>query len=123
MNAVEIEEAVSELALKTFEAEEFPFSFLEAFGNKSTTLKKLRTGSSNKTDEEIAKRVAIENAKIEKLLCDAKNYRKASEIRSYLKAYQVVKTDNNNNINQVYLEWAYKQANEIDPLINISKRK
>ncbi|WP_262895010.1 hypothetical protein [Tamlana sp. s12] len=33
MNAVEIEEVVSELALKPFEAEEFPFSFLVAFGN------------------------------------------------------------------------------------------
>ncbi|REE24708.1 type II restriction/modification system DNA methylase subunit YeeA [Winogradskyella pacifica] len=52
MNAVEIEESVSELALKPFEAEEFSFSFLEAFGNKSTTLKKLRSGSSNKTDVE-----------------------------------------------------------------------
>lgn len=50
MNAVEIEEAVSDLALKPFEAEEFPFSFLEAFGNKSTTIKKLRSGASNKTD-------------------------------------------------------------------------
>jgi len=50
MNAVEIEEAVSELALQPFEAKEFPFSFLEAFGNKSTTLKKLRSGSSNKSD-------------------------------------------------------------------------
>nr|WP_222706200.1 type IIL restriction-modification enzyme MmeI [Mesonia sp. K4-1] len=50
MNAVEIEEAVSELALQPFEAEEFPFSFLEAFGNKSTTIKKLRSGTSNKTD-------------------------------------------------------------------------
>ena len=52
MNAVEIEEAVSELALQPFEAKEFPFSFLEAFGNKSTTIKKLRSGSSNKTDVE-----------------------------------------------------------------------
>jgi hypothetical protein len=50
MNAVEIEEAVSGLALKPFEAEEFSFSFLEAFGNKSTTIMKLRSGSSNKTD-------------------------------------------------------------------------
>lgn len=50
MNAIEIEEAVSELALKPFEAEEFPYSFLESFGNKSTTIKKLRSGASNKTD-------------------------------------------------------------------------
>ncbi|MAN58938.1 MAG: lactate dehydrogenase [Flavobacteriaceae bacterium] len=50
MNAVEIEEAVSELALQPFELKEFPFSFLEAFGNKSTTIKKLRSGTSNKSD-------------------------------------------------------------------------
>jgi hypothetical protein len=34
MNAVEIEEAVSQLAGAPFDAEEFPFAFLEAFGNK-----------------------------------------------------------------------------------------
>jgi len=44
MNAVEIEQAVSELAEAPFDAEEFPYAFLEAFGNKSTTLKKLRSG-------------------------------------------------------------------------------
>ncbi len=50
MNAVEIEEAISELAERPFEAEEFPFAFLEAFGNKETTLKRLRKGESNKSD-------------------------------------------------------------------------
>jgi hypothetical protein len=50
MNAVEIEEAVTALALEAFDATEFPFAFLQAFGNKDTTLKKLRTGASNKSD-------------------------------------------------------------------------
>lgn len=50
MNAVEIEEAVSKLAEATFDAAEFPYAFLEAFGNKETTLKKLRTGETNKSD-------------------------------------------------------------------------
>jgi hypothetical protein len=50
MNAVEIEEAISELAERPFDAEEFPFAFLEAFGNKETTLKRLRKGESNKSD-------------------------------------------------------------------------
>jgi hypothetical protein len=50
MNAVEIEEAVSQLAGAPFDPEEFPFAFLEAFGNKQTTIKKLRTGSSNQSD-------------------------------------------------------------------------
>lgn len=50
MNAVEIEEAVSALAEQPFDREEFPYAFLAAFGNKETTLKRLRTGASNKSD-------------------------------------------------------------------------
>ncbi len=50
MNAVEIEEAISQLAGQQFDADEFPFGFLEAFGNKATTIKRLRTGTSNKSD-------------------------------------------------------------------------
>jgi hypothetical protein len=50
MNAVEIEEAISELAFQPFDAGEFPYSFLEAFGNKATTIKRLRSGTSNKSD-------------------------------------------------------------------------
>src|ERR1700722_4805865 len=50
MNAVEIEEAISALAERPFDAGEFPFAFLQAFGNKETTLKRLRKGDSNKSD-------------------------------------------------------------------------
>ncbi|MGB0372115.1 MAG: class I SAM-dependent DNA methyltransferase [Opitutales bacterium] len=50
MNAVEIEEAISLLAEQPFEADAFPYSFLEAFGNKATTIKRLRSGSTNKSD-------------------------------------------------------------------------
>jgi len=50
MNAVEIEEAISALAEQPFDAAEFPFAFLQAFGNKDTTIRKLRAGASNKSD-------------------------------------------------------------------------
>src|ERR1700737_4465424 len=50
MNAVEIEEAISALAERPFDAGEFPFAFLQAFGNKETTLKRLRKGESNRSD-------------------------------------------------------------------------
>ena len=50
MNAVEIEEAISGLAQEPFDGQEFPFAFLEAFGNKATTIKRLRSGQSNKSD-------------------------------------------------------------------------
>ena len=50
MNAVEIEQAISELAEQPFDAAGFPYAFLEAFGNKTTTIKRLQSGSTNKTD-------------------------------------------------------------------------
>lgn len=50
MNAVEIEEAISQLAEQDFDHEAFPFLFLEAFGNKKTTIKRLKSGSANKSD-------------------------------------------------------------------------
>jgi hypothetical protein len=50
LNAVEIEEAISQLADQPFEPGSFPYAFLEAFGNKETTIKRLRAGASNKSD-------------------------------------------------------------------------
>lgn len=50
MNPVEIEEAVSALAELAFDAAEFPYAFLQAFGNKETTIKRVRSGTSNKSD-------------------------------------------------------------------------
>lgn len=50
MNAVEIEEAVSDLAIAPFDPVEFPYAFLAAFGNKDTTIKRLRAGASNTSD-------------------------------------------------------------------------
>jgi hypothetical protein len=50
MNAVEIEQAVTDLAEQPFDPAEFPYAYLAAFGNKETTLKRLRTGATNKSD-------------------------------------------------------------------------
>ena len=50
MNAVEIEEAISELAEQPFDAAEFPYQFIQAFGAKSTTIKRLRKGDTNGSD-------------------------------------------------------------------------
>lgn len=57
MNPVEIEQAVEELSQAPFDREDFAFSFLEAFGNKETTIKRLRVkksgnGSTNSSDVE-----------------------------------------------------------------------
>ena len=48
MNAVEIEQAITMLAEQPFDAATFPYMFLEAFGNKPATLKRLQ--SNNKSD-------------------------------------------------------------------------
>ncbi|BBU68400.1 class I SAM-dependent DNA methyltransferase [Fluviibacter phosphoraccumulans] len=50
MNAVEIEAAISDLALLPFDGQEFPFAFLAAFGNKETAIKRLRSGNNNLSD-------------------------------------------------------------------------
>ncbi len=50
MNAVEIEEAISQLVDQPFDPESFPYAFLEAFGNKEATIKRLRAGATNKSD-------------------------------------------------------------------------
>jgi hypothetical protein len=52
LNAVEIEEAISKLAEQPFDATEFPYAFLEAFGNKPPTIKRLKTGNTNQSDIE-----------------------------------------------------------------------
>jgi hypothetical protein len=50
VNAVEIEAALSDLATEPFDRDEFAFSFLAAFGNKETTIERLRRGDSNTSD-------------------------------------------------------------------------
>ena len=51
MNAIEIEEAVSTLALASFDPAEFPYSFLMAFGNKETTIKRIWSQSIRKATD------------------------------------------------------------------------
>ena len=50
MNAIEIESAISELVAAPYNADEFPYQFLRAFGNKETTIKRLREGASTTSD-------------------------------------------------------------------------
>ncbi|BEU49718.1 hypothetical protein MAFF211520_00100 [Ralstonia pseudosolanacearum] len=50
LNAVEIEQAITDLAEESFDGENFPYAFLEAFGNKATTIQRLRSGTTNKSD-------------------------------------------------------------------------
>ncbi|WP_059170463.1 hypothetical protein [Bacillus sp. FJAT-27445] len=50
MNPVEIEAAVFDLAIQPFDNEEYQFAFLRAFGNKETTIKRLRFGEYNSSN-------------------------------------------------------------------------
>ena len=50
MNAVEIEQAITDLAEQPFDRANFPYAFLEAFSNKEATIKRLRAGATNKSD-------------------------------------------------------------------------
>ena len=50
MNAVEIEEAITNLSEQKFDPVTFPFAFLEAFGNPATTIRRLKSGQTNSSD-------------------------------------------------------------------------
>ena len=50
MNAVELEQAITDFPERPFDAAGFPYALLEAFGNKQTPIKRLRAGASNKSD-------------------------------------------------------------------------
>jgi hypothetical protein len=52
LNAVEIEEAISTLAEQPFDPATFPYAFLEAFGNKPSTIKRLKSRDTNQSDIE-----------------------------------------------------------------------
>lgn len=67
MNAVEIEQAITDLAEQRFDRAEFHYAFLEAFGNKATTIKRLRAGASNKSDLG----GVLQTSNIHILTCDA----------------------------------------------------
>ena len=73
MNAVEIEQAITELAEQPFDPATFPYAFLEAFGNKETTIKRLRAGASNKSDLG----GVLQTSNIHILVCDAGQVPKA----------------------------------------------
>ncbi len=68
MNPVEIEEAISNLAEQPFSPTEFPYLFLEAFGNKTTTIARLKKGDTNKTDIEGA---VLQQNNIHMAVCEA----------------------------------------------------
>ncbi len=74
-----------------------------------------------KIEAEKAELIALENAKLEKLITDADNFIKASNIRSYIKSLQnkINQADiSNNSKDQDYVKWANKKADEIDPTLN-----
>ncbi len=71
MNAVEIEEAVSALAEKPFQAESFPFDFLEAFGNKATTIKRLKAEGKSSTNQSDLAGGVLQRNNIHLATCEA----------------------------------------------------
>jgi hypothetical protein len=100
LNAVEIEEAISNLAEQAFDAASFPYAFLEAFGNKATTIKRLQSGSSNKSDiggvlqtNNIHIAVCAEGASGENTVTATLNALKASPATAKAKAKFALATD------------------------------
>lgn len=62
MNAVEIAEAVSELARQPFDADEFPYALLRTFGRKDVELKRLRKNNTSDVAGGVLRRDSIHMA-------------------------------------------------------------
>jgi hypothetical protein len=96
MNAVEIEEAISLLAEQPFVPADFPYAFLEAFGNKETTIKRLKSGNNNKSDVD---RGVLQQNNIHIAACDegkvldTLNKLKVSAVTTKFKAKFILATD------------------------------
>jgi hypothetical protein len=96
MNAVEIESAVSDLALQDFDRAEFPYAFLQAFGDKDTAIKRLRAGNNNGTNVPNA---VLQRNKIHLIVCDegcvgeALNALRLSPVNAKAKVKFILATD------------------------------
>lgn len=91
---------------------------------KRQRIEEMERAIQQKIEAERAELIAIENKKLETLLNNAENFKKASAIRSYIKAYENKVNQSeilNNTKNQEYIEWAYNKADEIDPTNNIGE--
>lgn len=71
MNAVEIEEAVSALADEPFGSQKFPYAFLEAFGNKATTVKRLQAEGKSSTNQSDIPSGVLQRNNIHIATCEA----------------------------------------------------
>lgn len=79
MNAVEIEEAIYELAEAPFDSAEFPFRFLAAFGNNEVTLKRLRKVGSGGTNLSDVPGAVLQRNHIHLAVCERGKVREAFE--------------------------------------------
>ncbi|QXP63931.1 hypothetical protein [Polaribacter sp. HaHaR_3_91] len=70
-------------------------------------------------EQERERLVEVEDKKVELLLQNASNYKKANEIRFYIKAlekkYSLSEYKEQSDLD--YIKWATKKANELDPLV------
>lgn len=91
---------------------------------KENKIKEEQREAQKKIEEEIARQKALEEEKLQKLITDSDNYHKAINIRNYLAALKTkIQHSKNDEVGEIqnYLQWAYKKANEIDPLFNFPK--
>jgi hypothetical protein len=73
-----------------------------------------------KIEKEEVRLIAVEKAKIDTLIMNASDYKKANEIRTYLIEYDKKSKESNEDdqIRQDYINWGFKIANKIDPLFS-----
>jgi hypothetical protein len=73
-----------------------------------------------KIEKEEARLIAVEKVKVDTLVKNASDYKKANEIRAYLIEYDKKAKESNHSAqaHQNYMNWGRKIANAIDPLFD-----
>lgn len=86
---------------------------------KAQLIEELKRAAIEAERKERERRIALEKARVQRLLADAKRHRQAADIRTYVAAVAASKAlfDGDATKREEWIAWALDQADGIDPLV------
>lgn len=103
------------------------YKFIEKDSSRMAELRyqqaidKIEREKQRRFEEAMQEQLRLEQEKTERLFLDVQNYVKARDLRTYLKLFEKKLMQEPQSIpeeHQAYFKWAYKKADEIDPLLS-----